>query len=89
MQRLLESLSDKLSVILNVKVKITEVSGADHFYTDGMSVGAAWRISLPDSSLNFLRSDGSVHITFSELWTEIGEAICDFVKKHLITSASV
>lgn len=83
-QVLLRGLSDELSGLLGVKVRISEVTGADHFYTDGMSVGAAWRIGLPDSDLNFLRADGSVYIASSNLWTE---TICEFIRLHLAARA--
>ncbi len=82
---LLERLSEELSNELCMKVRIAEVTGADHFYTDGMSVGAAWRISLPDSDLNFIRADGSVHIVCSNLWTE---TIGEFIRQHLTSLAA-
>jgi hypothetical protein len=85
MQGLLICLSEELSSILKVKVRIAEVTGADHFYTDGMSVGAAWRIGLPDSDLNFIRADGSVHMACSNLWTE---TICEFIRLHLASLAA-
>ncbi len=57
----------ELQALLGIKVYILPVSGTDHFYTDGGSVGATYRIEMPDSSLNYLLSDGTVRMAMSSL----------------------
>jgi hypothetical protein len=57
----------ELQALLGIKVYILPVSDTDHFYTDGGSVGATYRIEMPDSSLNYLLSDGTVRMAMSSL----------------------
>jgi hypothetical protein len=71
----METLSRDLSELLKVKVEVAAVSGMDHFNTDGLTVGATYRIGLPDSSMNYVRQDGSVVLTMSPSWSLVGETI--------------
>lgn len=50
-----------LKALLGFPVSILSVSGADIFYTDGAASGATYRLHLPDSSMVYLRADGSEH----------------------------
>jgi len=68
-------LGRELSELLKVKVEVSAVSGTDHFYTDGLTVGATYRIGLPDSSMNYVRQDGSAVLTTSPSWSLVGETI--------------
>ena len=61
-------------------VYIRPVSGADHFYTDGASVGATYRIEMPDSSLNYLLADGTVKYAQSKILNAYEGTIRQFIR---------
>ena len=71
----------ELQALLTLKVLILPVSGADHFYTDGGSVGATYRLEFPDSSLNYLLSDGTVIMAMSSLLSAHEATIRAFIQK--------
>ncbi len=70
----------ELQSLLGIKVHISSVSDTDHFYTDGGSVGATYRIEFPDSSLNYLLSDGTVRLAMSRLLSDHEAAIRQFIQ---------
>jgi len=53
--------NNALQALLGFPVSVHTVSGADLFYTDGAASGASYRLHMPDSSMVYLRADGSVH----------------------------
>lgn len=69
----------ELQSLLALKVHILPVSGADHFYTDGASVGATYKIEMPDSSLNYLMSDGTVRFAQSKMLSAHVATIRQFI----------
>jgi hypothetical protein len=80
----MEKLSRELSELLKVKVEVAAVSGTDHFYTDGLTIQATYRIGLPDSSMNYVRRDGTTVLAWSPSWAEVEETI----RVYLSTVAS-
>jgi hypothetical protein len=80
LDRLVEA-SKELSDLLKVKVFIRIVTGTDHFYTDGATVGATFMITLPDNLMNYLQSDGSEQFIMSGMWAEYGPRIIEFIRQ--------
>lgn len=84
----METLSRELSELLKVKVEVAEVSGADHFYTDGATIRATYRIGLPDSSMNYVRRDGTTVLAWSSLWPQVEETVRTYLSTMAARSAS-
>ncbi len=69
-----------LHTLLGIPVSIHSVSGADLFYTDGAASGATYRLHMPDSSLVYVRADGSEHwVRDSTLFAKHAAAIQEYL----------
>jgi hypothetical protein len=75
----METLSRELSELLKVKVEVAAVSGTDHFYTDGATIRATYRIGLPDSSMNYVRKDGTTVLAWSPSWSKVEETVREYL----------
>ena len=72
----------ELQLLLGLKVYILPVTGADHFYTDGASVGSTYRVEMPDSSLNYLMSDGTVRFAQSRMLSAHEATLRQFLRNR-------
>ena len=75
----MDVLSRELSELLKVKVEVAAVSGTDHFYTDGLTTRATYRIGLPDSSMNYVCRDGTTVLAWSPSWAQVEETIRSYL----------
>ena len=73
-----------LQALLGFPVTLHKVSGADIFYTDGAASGASYRLHMPDSSMVYVRADGSEHwASNSPLYDKHSTTIQTYVAKEL------
>ncbi len=73
-----------LQALLGFPITIHRVSGADAFYTDGAASGATYRLHMPDSSMVYVRADGSEHwVSNSPLYDKHAAMIQYYIANEL------
>jgi hypothetical protein len=73
-----------LQGLLGFPVSIHHVSSADVFYTDGAASGATYRLQMPDSSMVYVRADGSEHwVSNSPLYDKHSAMIQYYIANEL------